>query len=109
MNAPNVITNVFMEPINIRVHLTVNPALPTTVFSFPYLRSEHTTVLKLLREVAERYEGDHDLETVAARRLMMHLLKKGIPTIGGVVQGDEDLRGIGAVQGGGWYGQLQIG
>lgn len=102
-----------MEPIKVRVHLTVGPAAPTKVFSFPFMRTRHTTISRLLAAVTAAYKGLHDvdvdMEAVAGRRLVMHMLKKGVPTIGGLMEDDTDLREIRAVDGAGWYGQLEIG
>lgn len=67
----------------------------------------------LLEAVAASYKGLHDIdvdmEAVAGRGLVMHMLKDGVPSIGGLVEDDEDLRRILAMDGAGWYGKLEIG
>lgn len=111
-NSAIVVTNVFMDPDNIRVHLTIDPGRPTDVFPFQFDRHSHDTVEKLLQSVENVFKAGHDddvnVEELARRRLIMHMFKKGAPTIGGNVKDDHDLAGIKGVRGTGWYGQMEI-
>lgn len=113
VDAPNVARNGFIEPLKIFVLLTINSATPTKVFPCNFMRTRHTTISMLLEAVAASYKGLHDIdvdmEAVAGRGLVMHMLKDGVPSIGGLVEDDDDLSRILAMDGAGWYGKLEIG
>lgn len=101
---------VFTAPITVRVKLCSHtPARRAEVFKFAFSRDKHTTVQKLLHAVAESYreKRGEDLGDLENRRLVMHLSKKGV-VVGGVLGADADVRGLGGVQGHGWFGQMKI-